>query len=50
MSIILKGEWVGRMGWVGGVIDCTSYFYNSEFYYENQKKIFCINVNKNARE
>ena len=30
--------------------DCTSYQYNSQFYLENQKNFFCINVNKNAKE
>ena len=28
----------------------TSYYYNSEFYLENRKKFFCLNVNKNAKE
>ena len=33
-----------------GGVDCTSYQYNSEFYLENRKIFFCINVNKNAKE
>ena len=35
---------------VGGGVDYTSYQYNSEFYLENRKIFFCINVNKNAKE
>ena len=32
------------------LVDCARYFYSSEFYEENQKNFFCINVNKNVKE